>query len=306
LFLNGAVRVETSLAPQALLDALLAIETSLGRRREARWGPRTIDLDLLLYGNLVQETPDLVVPHPRMAWRRFVLEPAAEVGGSLLHPSTGWTVAELLDHLNTARPFLALAGLPGTGKTRLARHLAEKASAECVSAPAAPPTGRRGSGSDWKREVEFLEIRTRLLSADAQEWFQPKPLWVSDFWLDQSLAYAEVTLDADRYDAFRRRWEEARSRVVQPKLTVLLDPPPLASRPPQSSPHPLAGEGQGPRTESSETASRDRQASAEEQRLRGVLRRLAREPGHGPVFHLVEGDPQRVLVQVLAALEAMA
>ncbi len=92
-FLNGALRAETSLEPHALLSCLQRIENRLGRQRAERWGPRTIDLDLLLYDKLVLDTPSLVLPHPRMAWRRFVLKPAAEVAGAMLHPTIGWTVA---------------------------------------------------------------------------------------------------------------------------------------------------------------------------------------------------------------------
>ena len=106
-FLNGALLAETSLAPHDLLAALQQIENDLGRRRAERWGPRTIDLDLLLYDELVLDTPSLTLPHPRMAWRRFVLEPAAEVAGAMLHPTIGWTIARLLEHLNTARPYVA-------------------------------------------------------------------------------------------------------------------------------------------------------------------------------------------------------
>src|SRR5262245_61591647 len=84
-FLNGAALVETSLAPAALWSRLQKIETALGRTRAERWSPRTIDLDLLLYDDLVlgpqppANTVELCIPHPRMAFRRFVLEPAAQV-----------------------------------------------------------------------------------------------------------------------------------------------------------------------------------------------------------------------------------
>ena len=79
-FLNGAVALETELSPASLLERLLAIERSLGRDRGAgaRWGPRTIDLDLLLYGDEILETPGLTVPHPRLHERRFVLEPLGD------------------------------------------------------------------------------------------------------------------------------------------------------------------------------------------------------------------------------------
>lgn len=82
-FLNGAARLETTLPARALLERLLAIERELGRARAERWGPRTIDLDLLLYGERAIDEPDLVVPHPRMRERPFVLGPLAELGMSV-------------------------------------------------------------------------------------------------------------------------------------------------------------------------------------------------------------------------------
>ena len=78
-FLNGAVSVETTLSPRALLDLLLEIERSLGRVRGERWGPRVVDLDLLVYGNEVVDEPGLHVPHPRLHERRFALEPLARL-----------------------------------------------------------------------------------------------------------------------------------------------------------------------------------------------------------------------------------
>jgi len=89
-FLNAAAAIETELGPRALLDLLLSIERELGRTREGpRFGPRTIDLDLLLYGDEVVDEPGLTVPHPRLHERRFVLEPLAELDPDLTVPEKG-------------------------------------------------------------------------------------------------------------------------------------------------------------------------------------------------------------------------
>ena len=98
-FLNGAVALETHFSARALLDTLLGIERSLGREREERWGPRTIDLGLLVYGDLELDEPGLTLPHPRLHERRFVLEPLAEIAPELEIPGRG-RVKDLLAGLD--------------------------------------------------------------------------------------------------------------------------------------------------------------------------------------------------------------
>ena len=98
-FLNGAVAVATTLAPRALLELLLGIERSLGRVRGERWGPRVLDLDLLVYGDVVVDEPGLHVPHPRLHERRFALEPLAELDPALEIPGRG-RVSALLTALD--------------------------------------------------------------------------------------------------------------------------------------------------------------------------------------------------------------
>lgn len=98
-FLNAAAVVISPLSAADLLRTLHMIEHRLGRTRTVHWGPRTIDLDLLLYGGQVIQQPDLVVPHPAMWYRRFALEPAAEIAGDMNHPTLRESVSELWHRL---------------------------------------------------------------------------------------------------------------------------------------------------------------------------------------------------------------
>jgi 2-amino-4-hydroxy-6-hydroxymethyldihydropteridine diphosphokinase len=103
-FLNAVAQIDTELTARQLLWNLLLIEKRLGRVRAQRYGPRTIDLDLLLYGSLVVEEPDLKVPHPELTRRSFVLVPLVELDPLLIHPVSGETLLHHLSSIHTRPP----------------------------------------------------------------------------------------------------------------------------------------------------------------------------------------------------------
>ncbi len=110
-FLNLVAEVQTELEPEVLLARLQQIENSLGRTREVRWGPRTIDLDILYYKDRIIELPALRIPHPEIPRRAFVLAPLAELAPDLADPQTGLTVRQMLERLEGHGQRVARAGV---------------------------------------------------------------------------------------------------------------------------------------------------------------------------------------------------
>jgi len=94
-YLNGAGLVDTTLLPEQFLDEIMEIERVMGRKRTEHWGPRIIDIDILLFGDLVIQTERLTIPHPRMHERSFALDPAAEIAPEMIHPILGKSVFEM-------------------------------------------------------------------------------------------------------------------------------------------------------------------------------------------------------------------
>jgi 2-amino-4-hydroxy-6-hydroxymethyldihydropteridine diphosphokinase len=134
-YLNVAAVVETTIPPLALLDLMQRIEARHGRARGERWAPRPLDIDVLLYGDEVIEMPQLVVPHLRMTFRRFVLEPAAEVAPRMAHPVIGWPVERLLLHLNAAKDEVAMLSPSEALRSELAAKLSQRCGARTIEGP---------------------------------------------------------------------------------------------------------------------------------------------------------------------------
>jgi 2-amino-4-hydroxy-6-hydroxymethyldihydropteridine diphosphokinase len=293
-FLNAAATFETSLSPSELLARLAQIEIELGRDRapnQVRWQARTLDLDLLLYDEQVIDTPTLVVPHPRMAFRRFVLEPAAEIAADWRHPTIGWTIGKLLAHLNRAKPYLAITGPPGAGKTRLAEIVAPRVGAQFLADPVdstrlaafyADPSGLAGA-----TEIEFVSERRKLLAA--HDWSAAEPAVVSDFWIGQSLAYATVWQSDRERASLADRWREAQAEVALPKILVALDAP---------------TEALAERIQRRGRSYEQGLGIAELEQLRAALVAEASRAGLGPVLRLSSADDASPETEVLAAWQA--
>ncbi|MGA7931942.1 MAG: 2-amino-4-hydroxy-6-hydroxymethyldihydropteridine diphosphokinase, partial [Kovacikia sp.] len=110
-YLNGCALLRVTLTPQALLETLLNIEANFGRVRRERWGPRVLDLDLLLFDDLILNLPGLQIPHPHLTERAFVLVPLAEIAPKWVEPGSGKTIAELVQTVDCSEVSKLSAGI---------------------------------------------------------------------------------------------------------------------------------------------------------------------------------------------------
>lgn len=132
-FLNGAVLLGTTLTAQTLANESKRIETQLGRQRHVRWDARKIDIDLLLFGEQVIKTPELEIPHPRMVCRRFVIDPACEIAGEMIHPLSGWTLFALRSHWQSSPRTVSVSSPDAELAAWLSRELSQHARDQSIA-----------------------------------------------------------------------------------------------------------------------------------------------------------------------------
>lgn len=229
-YLNAACLIETTFEPAEVLDMLLAVENTLQRSREIRWGPRTIDLDLLIYDDCVMKTERLQVPHPRMTTRRFVLEPAAEIAADLDHPVSGCTIRELLENISQRHLHVAVVGIPGSGAPEIADAVADVTLSRLIHAPAPLPIHAVGALSE--KHLATKKEPTEQLLLLSQKYADPllKASWpvdphgtVTDYWIESIRLAVENNPAIDTNKQFENAFASISQETVAPHVILLLN-----------------------------------------------------------------------------------
>ena len=180
-FLNGVAALASELPSIELFSLLQKTEHELGRTRTGRWDARNIDLDLLLFGEEELHTEELVVPHPRMTFRGFVLQGAMEVAADWVHPTTGWTVAQLWHNLSRKPRYVALCGDPNLASLMVRDLLNHSIDCKVCLDPCAAASS---SGHPNQAAIEFLDLRLAELTRCCQDQLDDR-VCVSSFWIGQ-------------------------------------------------------------------------------------------------------------------------
>ncbi len=232
-YLNAVVRVNTSLSPEQLFQRTTMIEDQAGRVRTGeKWAPRTLDIDILLFGSEVIETPTLTVPHPQMHLRSFVIKPLLELDAKLHHPTLKRPFEHLLERLNGQDFFVAphkpklisIAGLIGVGKTTLANALSDWFGCRCIEEaydknPFLPKV--YGGETDLALDSQLFFLKSRIDQL-LQRNFKAGEFAITDYIFEKELIYAQTLLQAGQYDEYYREYNEQASRITRPAVVIYL------------------------------------------------------------------------------------
>lgn len=247
-FFNCCVEASTNLNPETLLKTLLEIEESLGRVRtnSNEYSGRSIDLDILLFDDEIIFSPNLIVPHPRMLERKFVLVPLTEITPNYRHPIEKQTILMCLQNSDDSsaiekidatliRPislfekynYIAIEGNIGAGKTSLAKMIGDDYNAKLVLERFADNPFLPKYYEDMERyafplEMSFLADRYNQLSEDLAQFDLFKNFIVSDYYIFKSLIFAQVSLHKDEYALYRKVFDVMYREISKPDIYVYL------------------------------------------------------------------------------------
>lgn len=248
-FYNACVSLKTRLSPQHLLKVNLEIEAFLGRKRRPGegYGSRSLDIDILYYGSEIIDTPDLVIPHPHLQKRRFVLKPLADVAPQFYHPllkkdtrnllqeckdlssleKTGHTLYKNREALFSKLRFITIEGNIGAGKTTLAQMIAADFNAKLVlerfaDNPFLPKFYEDKSRYAFPLEMSFLADRYQQFMDDTSQFDLFKNFMVSDYDINKSLIFANITLQKEEFSLYRKLFGLMHKEVKRPDLLIYL------------------------------------------------------------------------------------
>jgi 2-amino-4-hydroxy-6-hydroxymethyldihydropteridine diphosphokinase len=249
-FYNACIRVETELKPKKVLKVLQAIESKLGRKKKAKQGyeSREIDLDILFYEDQIIGQKSLVIPHPELQNRKFVLQPLYDIAKDVEHPVLNKTVVSLFDEceddskiepikiwLKNPRKsysfgnynYIAIEGNIGAGKTSLANKIAQDFNAKLILERFAdnaflPKFYKEPERYAFTLEMSFLADRYQQISDDLSQLDLFKDFMVSDYDVNKSLIFSKVTLPEDEFRLYRKLFYQVYKDIAKPDLYVYL------------------------------------------------------------------------------------
>ena len=247
-FYNICIQLSTSLKANELLEAVLNIETQLGRQRtnSSEYQNRNIDIDVLLFDDEIIFSKTLIVPHPKMLARKFVMIPLVEIAPNAIHPIEKKELFICLQNCNDSseiaiineilkRPsvlsekynYIAIEGNIGAGKTSLVKMISEDFNAKLVlerfaDNPFLPKFYEDKERYAFPLEMSFLADRYQQLSDDLAQFDLFKNFIISDYYIFKSLIFAQVTLSKDEYLLYRKMFNLIYKEITKPDLYVYL------------------------------------------------------------------------------------
>ena len=248
-FLNLCISLQTNLSAEALLSTILAIEQDLGRKRakDAKYKARNIDIDILYYDTEIIESPELIVPHPELHKRRFVLRPLSDIAPQLYHPlllkdsrnllqecidksaieKTAYRFHKNANTLFSGLNFVAIEGNIGAGKTTLAKMIADSFNGKLVlerfaDNPFLPKFYEDQNRYAFPLEMSFLADRYQQFTDDTSQFDLFKKFMVSDYDIYKSLIFANITLQKDEFTLYRKVFNFMYREVKKPKIYIYL------------------------------------------------------------------------------------